>query len=85
MIPDHNILWISAPGIWGMSPRWQETIYSTEVTSLDLLYEGYLMDPPACLTLLLHWPILGMTKYTGYTRDYINKIYDILGYYDPIG
>ena len=53
-VDEHNIAWVRAPVTWGMIPGWVDTIWSIEAMALDLVSEGFLIDPPECLLLILH-------------------------------
>ena len=49
-----NLSWVRAPVIWGMIPGWAEKIWSIEFMSPGMVSEGFLIDPPDCLSLVLH-------------------------------
>ena len=49
-----NLAWVRAPVTLGMSPVWADTIWSMEVMSPGLVFEGFLIDPLEYLTLILH-------------------------------
>ena len=49
-----NLPWISNPVVWGVSPGWEDIIWKIEVMAPGLFFGVLLIDPPECLTLVLH-------------------------------
>ena len=47
-------MWVRYPVTWVMIPGWAETIWSIEVMSLGLVYEGYQINLPEHFPLVLH-------------------------------
>ena len=45
---------VRAPVTLGMIPGWADTIFSIEVMSPGLVSEGFLIDSPGCLSLVIH-------------------------------
>ena len=54
MVAAQNLECVRAPVTWGMSPGWEETIWSIEVMAPGLVSEGFLIGPLECLLLVLH-------------------------------
>ena len=49
-----NLSWMCFPVTWGLRYGWAEIIWSIEFMDLSMVYEGFLIEPPECLTLVLH-------------------------------
>ena len=50
----HNLAWFRSPVASEIIPDWAETVCSIEFIALGLVSESFLIDPPECLTLVIH-------------------------------
>ena len=73
-----------APVTSVMIPGYAETIWSIEVMDPVLVSEGFLIDPPECLTLVLHG-LLWVLSNRQATQGGGSEIAEFLGYCPPLG
>ena len=80
-----NLAWVRATVTRGIRPGWSDTIRSIEVMAPGMVSEGFLVDPPEILPLILHGllsylPDIEVTQVGGgYDLDEIPANYPPLG------